>query len=180
MSDDDGTDQYGSRRGNSVLLISLPDLDPQLEPWIEQATSVGITAHVTVLGPFLPEDELTADVLAELRDVFSGFAAFDLTFARTARFPEVLYLVPEPDQLVRDLTSAVFARWPQCPPYEGEFDDPTPHATVVHAKPEPEYEAARLVLETRLPLRARAAAVDLLVFDGSRWNVRERFPLAER
>jgi hypothetical protein len=30
------------------------------------------------------------------------------------------------------------------------------------------------------PFSDRAAAVDPLVFDGSRWNVRESFPLTER
>ena len=58
-------------------------------------------------------------------------------------------------------------------------DDPTPHATVVHDGTEAEFEQAERVLETTLPLRTRAAAVDLLIYDGSRWNVRERFPLAE-
>jgi len=71
------------------------------------------------------------------------------------------------------------ASWPQCPPYAGRHPDATPHASVVYDRTEAEYEDVARELATRLPLRTRAAAVDLLVYDGSRWNVRERFPLAE-
>ena len=171
--------KYGEVAGQSALLIQFPELDRHLMPWIEETTSDGITTHVTVLVPFLNEPEITEDVLADLRGIFAGFAAFDLTFAKTARFPTVLYLAPEPDQPIRDMIAAVYARWPQCPPYEGKYPDPAPHASVVHEGTEEEYEQARQVLETRLPLRTRAAAVDLLIFDGSRWNVRERFPFTE-
>jgi 2'-5' RNA ligase superfamily len=176
--DSDSEIQFESVAGESALLMRLPDLDRHLAPWIGKWPDDGITTHVTVLVPFLPEAEISGDVLADLRGIFAGFAAHDLTFARTARFPTVLYLVPEPDQPIREMIAAVYARWPQCPPYGGAFDDPTPHATVVHDGTEVEFEEAERVLETTLPLRTRAAAVDLLIYDGSRWNLRERFPLA--
>jgi hypothetical protein len=171
--------QFESVAGDSALLIRLPELDRPLAPWIEQWPDDGIRAHVTVLVPFLNGAEIGEDVLAALRALFAGFAAFDLTFARTARFPTVLYLAPEPDRPIRDMIAAVHARWPQCPPYGGAFEDPTPHLSVVHEAAEAEYEQALLALESRLPLRTRAAAVDLLIYDGRRWNVREGFPLAE-
>ena len=177
--DSDSEIQFESVAGDSALLIRLPELDRRLAPWLGQWPDDGITAHVTVLVPFLDEPEIAEDVLVELRALFAGFAAFDLTFARTGRFPTVLYLAPEPDRPIRDMIAAVHARWPQCPPYGGAFDDPTPHLSVVHEAAEAEYEQARQALETRLPLRTRAAAVDLLIYDGRRWNVRERFPLAE-
>ena len=177
--DSDSEIKFESVAGDSALLIRLPELDRHLAPWIGRWPDDGITTHVTVLVPFLPEAEIDGDVLADLRALFAGRAAHDLTFARTARFPTVLYLVPEPDQPIREMIAAVYARWPQRPPYGGAFDDPTPHATVVHDGTEAEFEQAERVLETMLPLRTRAAAVDLLIYDGGRWNVRERFPLAE-
>ena len=180
-SDSEGSNseiQFESVAGDSALLIRFPELDRHLAPWIGKWPDDGITTHVTVLVPFLPEAEIGADVLADLRGVFAGFAAYDLTFARTARFPTVLYLVPEPDQPIREMIAAVYARWPQRPPYGGAFDDPTPHATVVHDGTEAEFAEAERVLATTLPLRTRAAAVDLLIYDGSRWSLRERFPLA--
>ena len=179
MAEQTNENEYGHAAGDSILLIPLPELNPHLAPWIEKSSSDGISAHITVLVPFLPEAELTDDVLAELRGIFSGFTAFDVTFQRTARFPEVLYLAPEPDQPVKDMTTAVYERWPQCPPYGGDFEDLTPHTTVVHvAETEAEYDEAARLLAALLPLRTWATAVHLLVFDGGRWNLRERFLLA--
>jgi hypothetical protein len=180
MPEDKSENAFGHTAGTGILLIPLPELDPPLAPWLAETASDGIGAHLTVLAPFLSAPDLTGDVLAELRRVFDGFAAFDVEYARTARFPEVLYLEPSPDRPVREMTAAVYARWPQCPPYGGTVADPIPHTTVVYAKPEAAFERARQELAPLLPLRARAAAVDLVVFDGSRWNLRERFPLAER
>ena len=165
--------------GTSALLLQLPDVAPHLKPWIDQWPHDGFTTHVTILVPFLHDSEIDEDVLAELRVLFAGFAAFDVTFAQTVRFPTVVYLAPDPEQPFRDMTAAVYARWPQCPPYAGKYPDATPHASVVYDRTEAEYEEVVRELATRLPLRARAAAVDLLIFDGSRWNVRERFPLSE-
>jgi 2'-5' RNA ligase superfamily len=169
---------YNHVVGDSALLIALPELDRHVLPWGLATAPDGITTHVTVLTPFLPEAEITEDVLAELRGVFAGIAAHDLTFAKIGRFPTVLYLVPEPDQPVRDMIAALGARWPQCPPYGGAFEDPAPHLSVVRDADEAGYDQAARILETRLPLRTRAAAVDLLIYDGRRWNLRERFPLA--
>ena len=179
MPEQNAANPFGRVAGDSALLIPLPDLDGELAPWLAATASDGIGAHLTVLVPFLPEAELTGEVLAALRGVFEGFAAFDIVFAKTGRFPEVLYLVPEPDRPAREMAAAVHASWPQCPPYGGGIDDPVPHTTVVYARPEAEYDEARRVLGPRLPLRTRAAAVELVVFDGGRWNLRERFVLSD-
>lgn len=179
MSVEQSENPFGHVAGDSALLIPLPELDGELAPWLGPAAADGIGAHITVLVPFLPEAELTDEVHAALRGIFGGVAAFDLAFPRTARFPEVLYLAPEPELPVRRMTSAVCARWPQCPPYGGGIEDPIPHTTVVYARPEAEFEQARALLEPRLPLRARATAVELMVFDGGHWNLRERFRFAE-
>jgi 2'-5' RNA ligase len=179
VSDAESEDEYGHVAGDTILLVSLPDLDAVAEPWLHASTSDGVDAHVTVLVPFLPEGRIDEGVLAELRRVFAGHRAFDLTFSRIGRFPETLYLVPEPPEPLIALTAAVYERWPECPPYEGRFPDPVPHLTVVHAKGDDVYEHAGRVLQERLPVHTRATGVDLLCFDGRRWNLRERFPLAE-
>lgn len=179
MADAENEGRYRLADGDSALLIQLPELAPHLKPWVDLWPHEGITTHSTVLVPFLREPELTDDVLAQLRAVFAGFAAFDLTLAKTARFPTVLYLVPEPAQPIHDMITTVYARWPQCPPYAGIYPDIAPHVSVVHDATEAEFEQAREILETRLPLRTRAEGVDLLIYDGNRWNLRERLPFAD-
>jgi 2'-5' RNA ligase superfamily len=116
--------------GTSALLLQLPDVAAHLKPWIDWWPHDGFTTHVTILAPFLPDAEIDGDVLAELRTLFAGFAAFDVTFETAARFPTVLYLAPQPEQPFRDMTTAVYGRWPQCPPYAGKYPDATPHASV--------------------------------------------------
>lgn len=168
---------FDNEVGDTALLVALPDLDVHVEAWRGDVPSDGIDAHMTVLAPFLTESRIDETLLAGLRAIFNAHEAFDVTFARTARFPGVLYLAPEPDAPMRALIAAVFERWPECPPYGGEFADPTPHLTVVFARGEDVEDAAGRALAPHLPIRTRATAVDLVCFDGERWNVRERFPL---
>lgn len=85
---------------------------------------------MTVLWPFLPParlDTSTTDALAEL---FAGVPRFTARFGRVGHFPAVTYLAPDdPEPFVR-LTAAAVQRWPQCPPYEGVYDDVIPHVTL--------------------------------------------------
>lgn len=180
MFDPESEDEYGHAAGDTILLAPLPALDPLVTRWLPHSTSDGIDAHLTVLVPFMPEGEVDGEVLAELRRIFAGHEAFDVTFPRIGRFPETLYLAPEPVRPLNALTAAVFGRWPAYPPYEGRFADPVPHLTVVHAKGDEVYEDARRTLEPQLPVSARVSCVDLLCFDGRRWNLRECFPLPGR
>jgi hypothetical protein len=55
--------------------------------------------------------------------------AFDLV--RVAEFPGVVaYLVPEPDVELRALLRALWAQYPDYPPYGEPGGDPPPHATL--------------------------------------------------
>jgi 2'-5' RNA ligase len=177
MSESEIHDEPNPAVAGSILLVALPELDAVIEPWRSDSAPDGIDAHMTVLSPFLPEPQIDEEVLAELRSIFRSHQAFDVTFARTGTFPEFLYLAPEPGAPVSALTDSVFERWPEYPPYEGKYEDRTPHLSVVYDRDDEFCEAARIVLEPRLPIHTRVTAVDLLCFDGRRWNLRERFPL---
>jgi 2'-5' RNA ligase len=176
MANEESDEAHEPVVGTSALLLQLPEVAGHLKPWVDRWPHDGFTTHVTILVPFLNGAEIDEDVLAELLALFGGFAAFDVTFAESARFPTVIYLAPEPEQPFRDMTAAVYARWPQCPPYGGRYDA-KPHLSVLYDPTEAEFEEVEPELRARLPLRARAAAVDLLVYDGGRWNLRQSFPL---
>jgi 2'-5' RNA ligase len=91
-----------------------------------------LPAHVTIIYPFLPEQDLDEDGLGEVRRLVARHPSFTVTFARCSRFPEVLFLVPEPDDPFRRLTAEVFQCWPDAPPYAGLITDPVPHLTITH------------------------------------------------
>jgi 2'-5' RNA ligase len=132
-------------------------------------------AHITLLYPFLPERGLDHDTLDELARICTAFPAFVVAFTTTARFPDVLYLVPEPADLLEQMTLAIAHRWPDFPPYAGQFDDIVPHLTVAIGQSEI-LDAADAELRTKLPLGATVDHAQLLTFDGGRWKARMQLP----
>lgn len=108
-------------------------------------TAAGVPAHATIIYPFLSEQDLDEDVLRELRRLVAQHPSFTVTFASCGQFPDVLFLVPDPDDSFRRLTAEVFPRWPDAPPYAGLITDPIPHLTITHgASPRQEAEAKPL------------------------------------
>lgn len=130
-----------------ALLVPFPELLTVVEQWLERTNatgpSQGIPPHVTVLFPAPPG----------IDDALDGFEAFDVVFRETRRFPEVVYLAPEPSEPFVAMTKAVWGRFPDWAPYEGEFPDITPHLTVAWGALLDEAEAN---VRPGLPVRARA------------------------
>ncbi len=127
----------------------------------------GVPAHVTLLFPFAPSDEVDETAL---RDLFSRVPSFDFTLDRIERFDEGnVWLHPEPSWRFADLTAAIWQRWPSYPPYEGIHDEVIPHLTV---SDEP------LQLDVPLPIACRAQEVQLIEEQADeRWTTRATFPL---
>ncbi|SEG24892.1 2'-5' RNA ligase superfamily protein [Nonomuraea solani] len=155
--------------GDTALIVNVPEAEPLVRRW--RARELGFLAHVTVLVPFLHVSRVDDTIRDELRELFLRHPAFEVTFREIGRFPDVVYLVPEPaDPFVR-LTEAVVARWPEAPPYGGRFDTVIPHLTVAA-------EAEVDLVAAALPLTGRARAVSLLVCDdGEHWSEAGAFPL---
>jgi len=150
---------------------------PEAEPAVgalrlqhDGSAAKGVPAHVTILFPFAPPEQVDEDALARL---FAGFPAFDFALDRVERFDdEVVWLHPEPSRPFEDLTAAVFERFPDYPPYEGAHDVVIPHLTVS--------DSGVVDVDVPLPIASRAHEVTLIEeaeADG-RWTVRLAFPLA--
>ncbi|MFJ7266584.1 2'-5' RNA ligase family protein [Streptomyces sp. NPDC099050] len=170
--------------GRTALIVRIPEAEPVVRDWqerIDPATraGAGVPAHVSVLYPFLQESLIDASILAGIAAALSPHHAFDLRFERTGRFPGMLYLTPEPDAPLRRLTRAITGRWPDVLPYGGRYPDPVPHLTVAQRASEADLDAAEADLTGRLPLAARARAVDLVAYDGTAWRERASFTLRE-
>ena len=164
----------------TAVIVPVPGAETAVRTWRERldpATQVGVPAHVTVLYPFLPAPQVGPDVVTDLRLLVSREPAFRVAFASFGRFPEVLYLAPEPAGPFRRLITAVVRRWPEAPPYGGAHPgDPIPHLTVSHrASPEQE-AAAQRDLAAHLPITATIDQAWLIRFDGVRWTRWETLP----
>ncbi|MFG2296047.1 2'-5' RNA ligase family protein [Streptomyces sp. NPDC048603] len=166
--------------GQTGLVIGVPEAEPAVRGWRERldpAARAGVPAHVTVLYPFLDESRIDEGLCTALAEVFARHAEFDLRFARCGRFPGVLYLAPEPDGPLRRLTEAVVARWPEAPPYAGKFTEVVPHLTVVQGEEDEVLDEIEAAVGGRLPFTCRVSSVDLMVYDGVKWQQRASFAL---
>ena len=172
-----------AEKGQSAVVVPVPAVEPVVSTWrarFDRSAAHGMPAHITALYPFAPEEDLTADVVAQLREVCAAVPVLDVEFRRTARFPDVLYLDPEPASGLRELTAAIAERWPQAPPYGGMFDEVVPHLTVAQSAGDDVLDDIEADVVHRLPVRTRLAEACLYVFDGERWRPRSRLPFQGR
>ncbi|WP_328974207.1 2'-5' RNA ligase family protein [Streptomyces canus] len=80
-----------------------------------------------------------------------------------------------PDIPFRRLTEAIADRWPEAPPFGGQFDEVVPHLTIAQGQDDAVLDEAEADLRRRLPITARVSSVDLLVHDGTSWQQRASF-----
>ncbi|MFG2946245.1 2'-5' RNA ligase family protein [Streptomyces adustus] len=168
------------RAGQTALLATAEAVDPLVEHWrqrFDPCASAGIPAHVTVLFPFLDSDRISNAVIDDLRTLIGEHAPFAVRFVECRRFPGVLYLAPEPEQPLRALTETIWARWPEAPPYDGQFAEVIPHLTVASSQQVHELDEVEQALATQLPATATISSVTLFESDGKRWSRRADFPL---
>ena len=166
----------------SAVLVHVPEAEPVVGDWRLKHTydaPLGIPPHVTLLFPFVPADELDVAVDERLARLVGAAEPFDVTFARTARFPDVLYLQPEPSEPFSALTQAITAEWPEHPPYEGAHDVVIPHLTVAEGEDEELFERIKADVVAGLPLATHVDEAQLYVEDAAgRWHEHSRLPLA--
>ena len=154
---------------HTVLQVPVPDAAGLVDG---QAPN----PHVTLLGPFLSEAELSGAERERLRGFFAEVPAFSFDLVAIGQFPDgTTYLAPEPSSPFPMLTAGLFANYPSCPPYGGAFDEVIPHLSLGRL-PVRQVEAA---IGWRLPLRAAARVVELVRYDAAGVQVLERFPFAD-
>jgi len=163
----------------------VPEAEPvvkELRERFDWSAAQGVPAHITIDYPFIPPARITPEVLADLRKFFAQFAAFEYTLSETRRFPTVLYLAPTPAEPFKTLTRAVVERYPDYPPYGGEYADVTPHLTIadrLEAAQLDNFEREFMQLHgAQLPVKAQAQEVALIDNTSGRWETRARFKLA--
>ncbi|MGH3902247.1 MAG: 2'-5' RNA ligase family protein [Pseudonocardiaceae bacterium] len=121
--------------GQTAIIVSVGAAEPIVGRWrarFDPAAAAGVPAHVTIIYPFLTEQDLDEDVVRDVRRLVAHHPCFTVTFANCGQFPHVLFLVPDPDDPLRRLTTDLFQRWPDAPPYAGLITDPVPHLTITH------------------------------------------------
>ncbi|MCW2756914.1 MAG: hypothetical protein JWO46_660 [Nocardioidaceae bacterium] len=157
-------------RGETALIAPVSSAEPVVgaaRAAHDTSAAYGVPAHVTVLVPWLPIEAVDDAVRAELTRIVASVRAFDVLFREVRRFGDgAAWLAPEPETPFRQLTERVAARWPDRPPYGGAHDDVVPHLTIA----ESHLEEAEAMVTPGLPFTHHCDRVDLIGFDGARWE----------
>lgn len=170
---------------HTVLYVPVPQLEPYIRwrhqhegpEWLSPEDD-HVHAHVTVLGPFVPEADLTPEHDADLAALIGGVPAFAFTLREIRVFPTgLVHLRPEPAEPFTRLTAAVAGRYPEHPPYAGEFD-PVPHLSLCALAPGRDVPLVREELADVLPVRASAEEVRLVRYAEHGTRTLRRYPLA--
>jgi len=176
----DGPGRDGT--GASAVLLRVPEAEPVVGAWRQEgdpSAAAGLPAHVTLLAPFLPADQVDEGVVAELEWFFAGVDAFSLRFSAVGCFERdgVVFLEPDGSGL-DELSDALARRWPEAPPYRGRHAHPHAHLTVVHTDDGALRARASAGVEPALPLTAVVATAALWTCDTTgAWSERAVFPL---
>jgi len=175
-----GASGTSSGRRQSAIIVPVPAAEDLVGSWRAEhdpVATVGVPAHITLIVPWLPPDEISQDDLDELAEVLAAFAAFDFDLDAVGWFGRrVLWLAPNPAEPFRTLTAALVERF-ATPPWEDEFDEVIPHLTVAHASDGSELSKVADALVPGLPLRCRAEEIWVMSGDGQRWRRRARYDL---
>jgi 2'-5' RNA ligase len=170
----------------SALVVLVPEAEALVKPFrdrFDPSAAAGMPAHITLLYPFKPPDEVDQVVLDNLRHCFTRFATIQFSLSSIRKFPiEVLYLAPEPEGPFRELTLAIWDCYPETPPYGGKWANIVPHLSVAWLADEQQLDAVTNDLAEasrgQLPIRATASEVALMDIGSGHWRVRATFSLA--
>jgi 2'-5' RNA ligase len=170
---------------DTALTLFLDDSDRELAEahWelYPERVPEQIPLSLTLLYPWIPVESVIEAELEELGAFFRERPRFAFDLVRVSEFPGlVVYAVPEPDDELRALMRALWARYPEYPPYGRPGTDPPPHATLGRLEGEHAItrEAAERRVEGLLPVRCDIRQVTLMEeHEPDRWHVRETFPL---
>ncbi len=98
---------------------------------VDELADVLPGAHIALLDPFLPADQLDAGVLAELRDLFAEVVPFAFRLGEPARFPSgAAYLPPQPVTVLRRIMHDLRRTFPELAVEGTAISGAMPHLTV--------------------------------------------------
>ena len=164
----------------TALVVPVPSVDWLVLDRRPPTDELSIPAHVTLLSPFVPPDEVSDGLVSELSSLFGDVVAFSFVLDEVCAFPDgTVYLAPEPSSPFRQLTHALARAFPEYPPYEGRFETVVPHVTVPLLDGETADDVERILTahheQQRTP-RAYAQEAQLLLVGKNELRVLHEFP----
>jgi len=166
--------------GESAIIVpvAVPVAVARLRERMDPSAAQGVPAHVTLIYPFMAPDRLTAEVRRRVERIVGAEPSFSFVLASVRRWPNVVYLAPEPAEPFRRMTRALAAAFPDFPPYEGAHREVVPHLTIAQDVPADYFAAAEHALPQMLPIRDVAREAWLIGHTPEQpWHTLWRLPL---
>jgi 2'-5' RNA ligase len=168
---------------DSAFVVRVPEAEGRvgdLRQRFDASAGLGVPAHVTVLFPFMPPEQINADVVRRAQAALAPLAPFALRLLRVGRFAATAWLAPEPAQPFIALTEALVGAFPGFLPFRGEHASVVPRLSVAHGSGE-EAEIAAAELARRMhahgPVESFCGSVALLDNASGPWRDRQVFAL---
>ena len=165
-----------------ILVAEAEAVVKELREKYDPSAADGMPAHISVIYPFKPFQDVTQNVIDELTAIIARRSRFAFSLAETKRFPKVLYLAPRPDTPFKELTHDVAAHYPETPPYGGANSEVVPHLTIAHPAEADQLDRIaaefHLAAEGGLPIDTDAESVQLMVKRQGVWQVLASFELS--
>ena len=163
-----------------VVVVDIPALGAIHRDSYPVFAELGIPLHVPLLYPFVAPAELD-EALPPLRALLARHERFEFSLTNLRTFPGAVWVAPEPAAPFRALTEAIYAAFPESPPYGGEFAEVIPHMTLAEAE-EAALESTLARLRPRvdplLPVKVAADEATVLAEqEDGQWIVAARLPL---
>jgi hypothetical protein len=167
----------------TVITLVLENCDPALSQAHRELYPERIAEQIpfslTLLYPWLPAADVGPADIEQLRSFFAERPPLEFELTDVAEFPaDVAYAVPQPDDDLRATMRALWALYPQCPPYGRPGSDPSPHATLGRYEgPTPiTFEQAKQRVEPLLPVRCVVEEATLMEeYELDRMRIRDTF-----
>ena len=167
----------------SAIIVPTPEAEALVGHFREKfdpSAKVGLSAHITLLYPFVRPHQITDAVIRRLREFADAHSRFKYRLDSTARFVDTLYLAPHPAKPFVDLVEALVEQFPAHRPYRGRYGSIVPHLTVAHGEGLPLDELQGELSKHRLLREGISASCEMLVLienTSGLWRARERIAL---
>lgn len=159
----------GARPLESYITLVLEHVDAELSrahrELYQERIAENIPFSLTLLTPWMLAAAVTEDDLAELRSFFFAQPRLEFDLTEVKEFPgAVAYAATARDAELRATMKALWAKYPQYPPYGEPGNEPPPHATLGRYAGETPitFEQAKERVEPLLPVHCVVEEATLL------------------
>jgi hypothetical protein len=119
--------------GQTALVFLVPEAEAPLSrvaSAFPQLVRPGLPAHVTILSPWIPLDEVNQKALDLCAGLAASMAERTVSFNKIGMKPGFIYLGSDEASSIEAICDAAKRTWPCLPPYAGKHKDLLAHITL--------------------------------------------------